>query len=76
VFSVATAVVMVSSPRTPVSSINKTDHHDIIEILLKVVLNTTTLTPWLFIFILDYCYLMLFVIYVKWWINGADSIEA
>ena len=28
----------------PVSSINKTDHHDIAEILLKVVLNTITLT--------------------------------
>jgi len=28
-----------------VSSINKTDHHDITEILLKVALNTITLTP-------------------------------
>jgi hypothetical protein len=27
-----------------VSSTNKTDHHDITEILLKVVLNTITLT--------------------------------
>ena len=32
------------SPGTPVSSINKTDWHDIAEILLKVALNTTTLT--------------------------------
>jgi hypothetical protein len=32
------------SPGTPVSSINKTDNHDIAEILLKVALNTTTLT--------------------------------
>jgi hypothetical protein len=32
------------SPRTPVSSTNKTDHHDIAEILVKVVLTTTTLT--------------------------------
>jgi hypothetical protein len=31
------------SPGTPVSSTNKTDHHDIAEILLKVVLNTITL---------------------------------
>jgi hypothetical protein len=31
------------SPATPVSSTNKTDRHDIIEILLKVVLNTITL---------------------------------
>jgi hypothetical protein len=28
----------------PVSSTNKTDHHDITEILLKVVLNTTKQT--------------------------------
>ena len=31
------------SLRTPVSSTNKTDHHDITEILLKVALNTITL---------------------------------
>jgi hypothetical protein len=30
------------SPGTPVSSTNKNDHHDITEILLKVVLNTIT----------------------------------
>jgi hypothetical protein len=30
------------SPNTPVSSTNKTDHHDITEILLKVVLITLT----------------------------------
>jgi len=28
------------SPDTPISSTNKTDHHDITEILLKVALNT------------------------------------
>ena len=32
------------SPDTPVSSINKPDYHDITEILLKVVLNTITIT--------------------------------
>ena len=32
------------SPSTPVSSTNKTDRHDIAEILLKVALNTITLT--------------------------------
>ena len=32
------------SPGTPVSSINKTDRHDITEILLKVAINTKTLT--------------------------------
>jgi len=31
------------SPDTPVSSTNKTDRHDIAEILLKVALNTITL---------------------------------
>jgi hypothetical protein len=35
------------SPGPPVSSINKTDRHDITEILLKVVLNTITQTDWL-----------------------------
>jgi predicted secreted protein len=34
------------SPGTPVSSTNKTDRHDIAEILLKVVLNTITLIPY------------------------------
>jgi hypothetical protein len=33
------------SPGTPVSSTNKTDLHDIAEILLKVALNTITLIP-------------------------------
>ena len=32
------------APGTPVSSINKTDRHDITEILLKVALNTTKQT--------------------------------
>jgi len=32
------------SPGSPVSSSNKTDRHEITEILLKVALNTTTLT--------------------------------
>jgi hypothetical protein len=32
------------SPGTLVSSTNKTDHHDITEILLKVALNTRSLT--------------------------------
>ena len=33
------------SPSTPVSSTNKTDRHDITEILLKVALNTINLNP-------------------------------
>ena len=36
------------SPGTLVSSTNKTDHHDITEILLKVVLNTISLTVQIF----------------------------
>jgi hypothetical protein len=35
------------SPGTPVSSTNRTDRHDIAEILLKVALNTITLTIFL-----------------------------
>jgi hypothetical protein len=35
------------SPRTRVSSYTKTDRHDIIEIWLKVALNTLTLTLFL-----------------------------
>jgi hypothetical protein len=38
------------SPGTLVSFTNKTDHHDITEILLKVALNTITLTPLLYKF--------------------------
>jgi hypothetical protein len=43
------AVGLINSERCfslgiPVSSTNKTDHHDIAEILLKVALNTITLT--------------------------------
>ena len=33
------------SPCTPVSSTNKTDCHEITEILLKVALNTITIIP-------------------------------
>jgi hypothetical protein len=40
------------SPGTPVSSANKTDHHDKTEILLKVALNTITLTLTLFVVLL------------------------
>jgi hypothetical protein len=38
------ATVQWFSPATPVSSTDKTDSHDITEILLKVALNTITLT--------------------------------
>ena len=44
------------SPGTPVSSTKKTDRHDITEILLKVALNTITLTPDPNVFILDLYY--------------------
>jgi hypothetical protein len=46
-------------PGTPVSSTNNTDRHDIIEILLKVALNTITLN-----LLRDWCiYLNLFLDY-------------
>jgi hypothetical protein len=38
------------SPGIPVSSTDKTECHNIIEILLKVALNTITLTPTLLLF--------------------------
>jgi hypothetical protein len=46
-YSIHYAIKFVSdfSPSTPVSFNNKTDCHDITEILLKVVLNTIALTP-------------------------------
>jgi hypothetical protein len=41
------------SPGTPVSSTNKTDRHDIAEILLKVALNTiSTFKSWLIVDVL------------------------
>ena len=39
------ATVYLFSPNTPVSPTNKSDRHDIAEILLKVALNTITITP-------------------------------
>ena len=39
-------ILFIISTGTPVSSTNKTDHHDIAEILLKVTLSTITLTPY------------------------------
>jgi hypothetical protein len=44
VYSIQHYVSQWFSPGTPVSSTNKTDCHDITEILLKVALNTITLT--------------------------------
>jgi len=49
------------SPGTQVSSINKTDHHDITEILLKVALDTITLTMFLLVFL--FVYILLFTAY-------------
>jgi hypothetical protein len=40
----------VFSPGTPVSSTNKTDRHDITEILLKLTLDTLNLTPYIVFF--------------------------
>ena len=42
------ATVLWFSPGISISSTNKTDHHDITEKVLKVALNTITLTPTIF----------------------------
>jgi hypothetical protein len=44
------------SLRTPVSSTNKTDRHDITKPLLKVALNTITSKPYLFIYLFIYLF--------------------
>jgi hypothetical protein len=49
---------------TPVSSTNKTDHHDITEILLKVALNTIILTP-LFQYLFNFIATTTFIAGVK-----------
>ena len=43
VYSIQHCVIKIVSGLLPVSSINKIDRHDIIELLLKVALNTITL---------------------------------
>ena len=70
------------SPGTPVSSTNKTDRHDITEILLKVALNNINQTKLNYIFFISYYYLFLvsvvivFHLFMQWfyfifsqWIN-------
>ena len=49
--------------RLVVCSINKTDCHDIAEILLKVALNTITLTPCLSVIQIMCCLSVIHVIY-------------
>jgi hypothetical protein len=58
------------SPGTPVYSTNKTDHHDITEILLKVALNTINPNLLLYMYI-DYCIkwkktLITIIVIIKW----------
>ena len=50
------------STGTPVSSTNKCDHHDITEILLKVVLNTITLNPFLLTLFMRNCFVKAIVL--------------
>ena len=50
------------SPVTPVSSTNKTDRHDIAEILLKVALNIITLTPSSDLYLIVCC--LLYILYI------------
>ena len=56
------------SPGTPVSSTNKTDSHGITEILLKVALNTITLTPQINIVLslLGVCLQVFFLCFLLW----------
>jgi hypothetical protein len=43
-------IYMIYSPGPPISSTNKTDHHDITEILLEVALNTLTLYIYIYVY--------------------------
>ena len=53
------------SPCTPVSSANKTDRHDITEILLKAALNTTSICPYpLYLFLDSHSYIYSWILIV------------
>jgi hypothetical protein len=65
------------SPGTPVSSTNKTDRHDIIQILLKVALNTIKQTNWCSIRFVMHVYMVVTLLLltmptlyeiIMWWI--------
>ena len=59
--SVPISTKVVSSPGTPVSSTYKTDCHDINEILLKVALNTITITPGIKISVSKATYMYIYI---------------
>ena len=63
------------SPGTRVSSTNKTDCHDIAEVLLKVVLNTIIIVPGSYKKIQFYFWCMLFMIYTDGQIQTLSSIK-
>jgi hypothetical protein len=67
------------SPGTPVSFTNKTDHHDIAEIFLKVALNVITQTINQYVpfkvFIID-CNFLNYVVYVTTFLIGQCHISA
>jgi hypothetical protein len=46
IYSIQHHVSVVFSAGAPVSSTNETDSHDLTEILLKMALNTLTITPY------------------------------
>ena len=62
------------SPGTPVSSTNKTDHHDVAEILLKVALNTikqTNIKKFLVLIYLHITFIILLFYYISLtWMNN------
>ena len=60
-------------PSTPVSSTNKTDRHDITEILLKMALTTINQTkPWIYSWI--YIYIYVTILYVHY--NGSAAVPS
>jgi hypothetical protein len=64
------------SPGTSVSSTNKTESHDIAEILLKVALNTITLTKPFVKFMQEGDCLLYFIIIKKFYLVNKLSISS
>ena len=56
---------------TTVSSTNKTDCHDIAEILLKVALNTITLALYYLCVLCGHMCLFVVMLYAEWWVYGS-----
>ena len=59
------------SPGTPVSSTNKTDHHNITEILLKVELNNINQTKIKWLFFLGVCWILDSFCFILIWLHSS-----